>query len=422
VIAASIVAGVVIGLYFPKLAQKCAFIGQVYLDLLKMLLMPFLLTTIPLSIMTLARSGNAARSMKRVLVVLGASLLLTAVIAVVTTWIFGPGRNLSESEKTTLGTIIAHSPQKLDIEYAVHESSAPVVNQIDVTSTLTGFIPENIFAALSLGDSIKVLVFTLLLSFGIAKAAGERGESLIYGLDTVYQGCQFVIAWTNLLLPVALVSMIANQVVHTGFAPILALSNFVLCVSVMALLWVCSLLVPAWVVTGVPPWRLISNLREPLAIAIATRNSIACIPSAINALVRHHKLDPTMTELAVPIGMTLCRYGVVAYFAAATIFMVELFRIPLTVEVFVVVVLLSPLAAAASAGSGGVLALSMIALVLKPLGLPIEVALGLLLAVDPLTSVLRTIMNVFGVCTVSAMVLARRPQATFNSQASLENP
>ncbi len=402
-----IVAGILVGVYFPKLAHKLAFVGQIYLDLLKMLLMPFLLTTIPMSIMTLARSGASLNSVKHALFGLAVTLFLTAALTVVTTTLYGPGKNLTTEEQSTLGTIIAQSPQKLDLEFAIHGSDNVLSQRLDVTSTLTSFIPENIFAALAVGDSIKVLVFTLLLSFGVAKAAGERGGSLIFGLDTIYRGCQLIITWTNLLLPIALISMIANQVVHTGLAPILALWNFVVCVTAVALLWGFCLLIPASVMTGLRPWKLLSVLREPLAIGIATRNSIACIPSAINALNRNLKLDVTSTELIVPFGMTLCRFGVAAYFAAAAIFMTQLFRIPLTIDVFFIVVLLAPLAAAASAGSGGVLALAMIGLVLKPLGLPTEVALGLLLAVDPLTSVLRTVMNVFGVCAVATIARAK---------------
>jgi proton glutamate symport protein len=147
----------------------------------------------------------------------------------------------------------------------------------------------------------------------------------------------------------------------------------------------------------------ISRLKEPLIIALGTRNSLATLPSAINAV--HEKLgfEKTGTQLILPLATLIGRFGNVLYFALAAMFVAQLYDAPLGVGGLLFAVIGAILAGMATSGSTGILTLAMVTIVLEPMGLPVEAALVLLMAIDPICDPPRTLTIVHTSCAVTTL-------------------
>jgi proton glutamate symport protein len=145
-------------------------------------------------------------------------------------------------------------------------------------------------------------------------------------------------------------------------------------------------------------------LRKPLIISFGTRSSFVAMPSAIHSMSEDLRFEKETTNLVVPLGITLCRFGTVMAFGLSTIFFAQLYNLPLSPGSYGVILFGTVLAALASAGAPGAATIGMLSLVFNPLGLPVDAAIALMLAVDPLIDPIITLVNVHTNCTCTALI------------------
>lgn len=404
VIFASLLLGLYIGFFHKDLAAAIGPFGAIYLALLKMCLLPFLISAITVSLVKLLKTHTAASSLRRIVAVFIGGLLLCTAYAVIFGAVEGPGRNLDESSRAILGHMVDRSPYAVDLEMSL---TGPVVEKKSESSTETvirQLIPDNIFSALSSGESLKVLFFAIIFGAAVGFSSRHVGDGLSATLDTIYHACQRVIQWVNYVLPFALCALVASQIAIVGFEPLVAMVRFILSFSaaVALLLILCSIII--WVRGRVSYLQSLKALREAVLIAIGTRSSIVCIPSVIKAMEKELGFDKTMVELVVPLSITICRFGPTLYYAIATIFVAQLYGIELGTAGYTSIFIGSFLAGLASAGTTGILTITLLSLVFAPLGLPLEAALVLFITIDPLVDIVRTVAIVYPNCAVVAMV------------------
>jgi proton glutamate symport protein len=203
--------------------------------------------------------------------------------------------------------------------------------------------------------------------------------------------------------------MIAGQVAGAGVGILLAMGRYVVVVhlAVLVLLIAGGLLI-SWVGRK-PFFSTFSDLREPLVVAFATRNSYAAMPSMLNSLRHHFNLPPESINLVVPLSVVICRYSMILVFTIGSVFVAQLYNAPLGGEQLGIIFGCAMLAMLAVAGAPSVVALSMISMVLIPLGLPVNAAIILLLAVNFLVDPALTILNVYLAC-VATVVISRKRQ------------
>ena len=142
--------------------------------------------------------------------------------------------------------------------------------------------------------------------------------------------------------------------------------------------------------------KTLDELRAPFALALATRNSAACMPSMIESLVDGLGFARSRVELLVPLTISLLRVGPMVYYVCATLFIAQLYGHALGIVELATVLLASVLAGFASAGMTGLVTVSLVGMTCAYLRLPFEAAFILFLAVDPLCDMLRTLILVIG--------------------------
>ena len=142
---------------------------------------------------------------------------------------------------------------------------------------------------------------------------------------------------------------------------------------------------------------------KPLMVAAATRNTLACIPVAIETMTRELRASRDACELYIPIGFATLRFGTMLHFSVATLFIGALLGRTFSFTDILLVGVLSVAGSFATLGLSGAAALAPLAGVLRPFGLPYELAFPLLVIIDPLAHMVRIMLNVTVNCLIPAL-------------------
>jgi Na+/H+-dicarboxylate symporter len=369
-------------------------IGSSFVDLLRTLVVPLVVTAIIASIANLRGVSGAARLAGRTLLWFAVTALIAVVIGIALGLIFQPGNNTSVSGDA------AEAPSKVG----------------DWWAFLTGLIPSNILglqasttvedgaATTSLSFNVlQLLVISIALGIAALKI-GERAEPFLNVNRAALAIAQKVLWWVIRLAPIGTVGLLGYAVADYGWDAIGSLAAFVGAVYA-GLLLVVGVVYPVLLrAHGVPVRRWFATVWPALQLAFVSRSSLGTLP-VTEQVTERVGVPRSYASFAVPLGATTKMDGCAAiYPALAAIFVAEFYDISLSVPDYLLIVLVSVLGSAATAGTTG--ATVMLTLTLSTLGLPLA-GVGLLLAVDPILDMGRTAVNVAGQVLVPTIVAKR---------------
>lgn len=416
----SMIIGILIGVYQKNHAALIAPFGKIYLSLLQMCILPILISAVASSLGGLVNSRKTKDSIKRMLLVFCAGLIVTATLGLLCGIIGRPGSGLNEETQAVLGELVKSSNSDSALEMFFFSENQTPDKKPNLMDFFVQIIPSNIIQSMTDGKNLQVLFFAVILGIASGFIPQRNSDNLLMLLEGIYQAFSKVIKWAMYILPFALCCLMADQVSQIGTEILFAMTKFV------AVFYVCCLLIVS--INTLIIWKrseksfpeVLSGIKEPVIIALATRSSLATIPSALDAM--HNKLgyDKTNTNLLIPLGITICRYGSIAYFAISTIFIAQLYDTPLGLQGMIIAMIGSILAGMATSGATGVLTLSMMLLVLEPLGLPFDAVLVLFIAIDPIVDPPRTLIIVYSACASSALISGRKKHTSLASGDSTQ--
>lgn len=413
VILLSLTGGLAFGTYLPEISRNMTFVGHVYLDLMKMVVLPFMLSAVILSTQRLIQEGRGGRLFGRLVLVFTAFSIVAVVVGVGVMLVMQPGANLPPQTMSTFGEIVGGNLDYNNLSMALNGVEPPPESQaMGLERLLLSLVPSNIFSALVNDDTLKILVFSLLIGLAVGHVSRDASETFGKTLEALYQGCQKLMHWMTYLLPVVLFCMTAGQLAETGPGPLLAMMQFVLAFSAASLLALLLTVWTIWLRSHATLGQTAAALKGPFALAVATRNSVICMPIMIESLTQRLGFARSQVELLVPLSVSLLRIGPMIYYACATLFIAQLYGIQLNAAELALVVTASVMAGFASAGMTGLAVVSLIGISCGYLGLPFEAAFMLFLAVDPICDLLRTLVLVLGNMASVTLVCARPAQLT----------
>lgn len=404
-----LVAAVLTGIYEPEFAKGLTPIGGYYLSLLKMIVLPYLFVTITSGVARMASDPRASEYIARMVVVFPLAMMLAAAVALTCSILLPPGGQVDGAALSALGGIVsggsdAAGSTHLEVALMTEDVAVEAAHPLDI---LARFIPENIFAALSAGDSLKTVIFCIVFGAALARHMDAGTRSLLDVFRVVQGACTQVIRWLNMLLPFALFAMISAQVAQVGLGPLLSLGRFIevqaLSGGILILLSALALSVRA----RITPVAAIGKLGDTIIMAISTRSSLACIPTAVREMTEKLRFDPAGIDLILPLGITMCRVATVSYLLIGTIFIAEVYAVEIDAYGYAVIFFASIAAGLAASGATGAMAVVLISLVAEPMNLPVEAAIVLFIAVDPIIDVVRTTVLVYGNCALAALILPK---------------
>jgi Na+/H+-dicarboxylate symporter len=400
----------VIGTSGGHIAQALRPIGDLYVALLQMCVLPFLLATIPLAVRSAMRGATNLRIIRSLALWIACATVvigLTGVLVPAMIFHFAP----FDAETTkTVGALVGGAVGQVDLEFNLDGSPSPAS---DVASNgLVALVPSNIFSALSADDTMRVLVFAAI--FGVAMTSSERrtGRSFFVALESLHDTCLLIFQWLNLAVPIGVIALIAPQIAPLGPRVYVALAGFSY---VFFGLSAAVLIISIAVLAATLRLNLVmtfTRFSRPLMVAAATRNTLACIPISVETMTEELQASQETCELYVPVGFATLRFGTMLFFAVATMFICALLGRSFALGDMVMVAVLSVAGSFATLGISGVAALAPLAGVLRPFGLPYELAFPLLVILDPLAHVVRVMLNVAVNCLIPALAAGRQRAVT----------
>lgn len=403
-VTASLSLGAVFGAYFPEQHGTYALINEVYIDLAKVIILPFLVSSVIISTYQLASSKSAKSYLRRIVVSMLLGMLFAGAVGLVYMIAFSPGGGLTQDTIQSFGKMVQIDSSVVETRINLLTPYTPQQDDGLVAKLVVRLVPSNVFNALSTGDTLKTLVFALFFGLSVALVHRGEGNSLIDTCQTVFQTCQTMMTWLLYPLPLASFSLAAEEVSARGFEPFFLMIEFIVAVAVsMALVIVLCVLIIAWR-SGRSVLDVVRAHKQTSFIALSTCSSALCMPSMITAMGERLGFSHSISRLIVPLGTSLFRVASVQYYVMATLFIAQLYGRELSFDDYAIVLLVSVIVGVSSTGMGGILYVSQTGIVCSFLDLPFEAVLVLLVAVDPIIDFIHTLTTVFAVDALVAIV------------------
>ena len=381
-------------------------VGDFYIALLKICVLPFLLSTIPLAVRSAMVNGSTGGTLRSLIAWLMITLVGVAVASVIVTSVIFSFASVDEHMIAKIGALVGQSSDNIDVEFAIASNPAPA-NAGTGETGIFSVIPTNIFAALSANDSVRVLCFALIFGVGMVMTERQSGHSIFGALRHVQAVCITIFDWFSLLVPIGIVALIAPQVALLGPDAFTVLTLFAYAfVGTSLLLLLVAILIAALSLRA-PISTVFAALLKPMMLGASTRNTLVCIPIALESLKDDLKVKREPCDLFIPLAFATVRFGTILYFIVATLFIGTLMGRPFSVLDLGMVAVFSTVASFATLGLNGIAALSPLAVVLRPFGLSYEVAVPLMIVVDPIAELFRVMLNVTINCMVSTIAGGR---------------
>ena len=383
-------------------------IGDFYVALLKICVLPFLLSTIPLAVRSAMVSGSAGGTLRSLVIWVVIAIAAVAIVTAGVTGLIFHYTSVDEQMIAKIGALVGQSADGLDVEFAINPSRDPQSTGSG-DAGIFSVIPTNIFAALSSNDSVRVIIFAVIFGIGMVMTERQSGHSIFGALRHVQAVCITIFDWFSLLVPIGIVALIAPQVALLGPDAFTVLALFGYAFLATSLLLLSSAILISALSLRAAPSVVFAALLKPMTLGASTRNTLICIPIALEALKDNLKIRREICDLFVPLGFATIRFGTIVYFIVATVFMGTLMGRPFSLADFGLVAAFSIAASFATLGLNGLAALAPLAVVLRPFGLSYEVALPLMIIIDPLAELVRVMLNVAVNCMSPFLRQGKRP-------------
>ncbi len=406
-ILAGVLAGLYLGTYRPEMVPFVAPIGLIFINILKMCVMPILVSAIAASLARLIKSHTGKGFLGRILGLFLIAMIGVSLVGMVVGMIAKPGANLGAAGLSIMGSHVSASKYAPDIEINIIKIQKRQSKKPTTTELLDTLIPQNIFKALSSGRNLQVLFFSILVGIAIGFLPPAPSRTLTEVLEALYSVFAKLVDWLRYLLPFGLCGLIAQQSSNTKIELLLAMGKFLLVILLPFVILLGIGIVTLKLRSRRSIKQVMKALKDPIIISLGSAASLPAIPSSLSAMTEVLGFSKNKIDLLVPLGITACRFGNMLYFAVATLFVSQLYQIPISSTELIMVLAGSILAGMATAGTSGVMTLVMLGLILKPLGLPLDGVLPLLIVIDPIIGPLRAMTNVQLNLAVASLLVER---------------
>ncbi|MFQ3264031.1 MAG: Na+/H+-dicarboxylate symporter, partial [Porticoccaceae bacterium] len=265
-----------------------------------------------------------------------------------------------------------------------------------------GIFPSNPFQAMVEGNMLQVIVFAILVGVAILQA-GDSGKTVLRGCQMISDVIMRMVSILMNLAPYGVFCLLAKLFTSQGFSAIINLALYFGTIVFVLFLHASVVYTSIFaLLTRLNPMTLFKNMRPALLFAFSTSSSNATMPITLNVARTRVGAHNSIASFTVPLGATVNMDGTAIMQGIATVFIAQAYGLDLTMGEYLAVVATATLASIGTAGVPGV-GLITLAMVLQQVGLPVE-GIGLIIGVDRLLDMMRTVVNVSGDGMVTAVV------------------
>ena len=265
-----------------------------------------------------------------------------------------------------------------------------------------GIFPSNPFQAMVEGNMLQIIVFAILVGVAILQA-GDSGKTVLRGCQMISDVIMRMVSILMNLAPYGVFCLLAKLFTSQGFSAIINLALYFGTIVFVLFLHASVVYTSIFaLLTRLNPLTLFKNMRPGLLFAFSTSSSNATMPITLNVARTRVGAHNSIASFTIPLGATVNMDGTAIMQGIATVFIAQAYGLDLTMSEYLAVVATATLASIGTAGVPGV-GLITLAMVLQQVGLPVE-GIGLIIGVDRLLDMMRTVVNVSGDGMVTAVV------------------
>lgn len=376
--------GLLLALVWPAAAPKVAFLGDLFIRAIRMLVAPIVLVTIAAGITTLADPKRLGTLGGRAVALFAGMTIVAVLVGMTVGMILRPGA----------GALVgAAVPKVLGKTVTLYEQ-------------LIGIVPLNIVEALAKGDMLALIFVAILFGVGTV-VAGEAGKPFAALLQSLSAVLLRIVGLVMELTPFGVFALIANAVATNGAGVFLNIGWLALSVVIGSLVQI--VIVHSVMVRFVAkrrPVRFFRGILDALVVAFSTASSSATLPVAMTVADKNLRIGKSVYSTVLPLGASIGKDGTAMYVGLLSVFSLQAFGVPIDAGVFAIVLFTGALAAFGTAPVPSA-SLFMLAAVLSAVGVaPEQTALvvGFILPFDRLLDMTRTVPSASANLTVATVV------------------
>ncbi|MFA6916268.1 MAG: dicarboxylate/amino acid:cation symporter [Parachlamydiales bacterium] len=369
----SMVLGVAVGLIFGEQATLLKPIGDIFLSLISMIIVPLVLSSMTVGITSIHDPKKLGRVGLKTMVIYFSTTLIAIGMGLFFGTVLQPGSGLNFT--TTASAVLVED--------------TPTISQI-----ILSIIPSNPVASLVEGNVLQIIVFALFLGVAI-NFAGEKGKPLREMLDSL---ADIMYRMTSIIMefsPIGVFAIMANVAGTFGIAILLPLAKFLgvyylACLAHVIIVF-CGMI---WFMAKLSPIPFFRGMRDAISVAFSTCSSAATLPVSMHCVQHNLGVSKNITSFMLPLGTTINMNGTAIFQGMSALFVAQAYGIELDLQSQLMIVVTATLSAIGAAGIPGT-GFIMLTVVFSSVGLPIE-GLALLAGVDRLREMVSTVLNILG--------------------------
>ncbi|WP_052255210.1 dicarboxylate/amino acid:cation symporter [Salinicoccus sp. YB14-2] len=372
--------GILLGIIFPEFSIQTSFVGDIYLNLIQMMIIPVIFVAVSTGIINIGSSQDLGRIGLKSIIVFVLMFIGTAAIGLVISYLVRPG-------------------QRIDVESVGYDGE---VAEPTLAEFFMNIVPDNLFMAISEGDILATILFTAIFSIAIV-IVGKEAEPVKNVINSLSKVIFKVLDFIMETTPIGIISLMAFAVAEYGTGIFSALGLYIFTAYLGCIMaFIIVMLIPVWLYTGRTPLQFIKGIYKVWLVSLSTTSSAVTLPTTMRVSKTDFKASESITNFVVPLGTTINMAGGAVSFSVLAVFVSDFYNLPLDVGQIIYLVLIATvlnMAAPGIPGGGIVLGASFLTL----LGLPIEM-MGPIAAIYRLLDMAYTTMNVTGDAAANLLV------------------
>jgi len=371
--------------YANKPVNYVSWMGDLFLRALKMIIIPLIFSSLAAGVASIGSSGNLGRIGLKTL----SYYIITSLIAILTGLlsvnIFKPG----------IGADLNFSQQVEGL----------IANQRSFKDTFLYIVPDNIFSAMNNSDMLAIIFFSVLFGFFITRVQKSYSDVLTKALNAIFEVMMKITMWVIKFAPLGVFGIVVKVVSdQDDLINLLSKMGLYMGTVLTGLLIHAFITLPliVYFIGKARPYKHLRNLSTALFTAFSTASSNATLPLSMSGCEKNSGISNKICSFVLPLGATINMNGTALYECVAAIFIAQAYGIEMTFIQHMIIVLTALLASIGAAGIP-MAGLVMMTVVLNAVGLPLE-GIGLILAVDRILDMFRTVINVWGDCCGTVVI------------------
>lgn len=360
-------------------------VGQIFLRLLFMVVMPLVFASIALGVAGLGDLRKVGRVGGKAIGFFLGSTAISATIGIILVLLIKPGLDLDAAVRTRL--LESYATGAAEKVQAAEQSNFGI-------ETLVSIVTRNPIKSMVDVDMLGVIFFGVMFGAALTLIAKTTAQPMISWLEGLGEVMVKIVEMAMMLAPFGVAGLIFVMTSRFGFDLIAPLGRYVIAVLLGLALHVAITLTLIIRAMGMSPMRFYGRIRPSIATAFTTSSSAATLPTNIAVAEQSLGIPPKIAGFVLPIGTTMCMNGTALYEGVTVIFLAQVFGVSLGLPDMVVIMIMSVLTAVGAAGVPGG-SLPLLVGILVMFGVPGE-GIALILGIDRILDMCRTTVNNIG--------------------------